>query len=112
MHLRYPAFLWVALAVFANGCASPPNSKGVPPAREILVRGGSDESFSPQVGSAAKATADARSYDVVIVGGGVSGLTAGLYLTDRNKSVLILEKEKSLGGLSVGGPMAGMDLRY
>jgi phytoene dehydrogenase-like protein len=37
---------------------------------------------------------------VIVVGGGISGLTASLYLTDRDKKVLLLDKEKSLGGLA------------
>lgn len=36
----------------------------------------------------------------MIVGGGLSGLVASLYLTDSNKKVLILDKEKSMGGLA------------
>lgn len=34
------------------------------------------------------------------MGGGLSGLTASLYLTDCNKKVLILDKEKTMGGLA------------
>lgn len=37
---------------------------------------------------------------MIVVGGGISGLTASLYLSDRDKKVLILDKEKSLGGLA------------
>ena len=35
-------------------------------------------------------------YDVIIVGGGVSGLSAAYYLKD--KSIVILEKESEVGG--------------
>ncbi|MEI8149642.1 MAG: FAD-dependent oxidoreductase, partial [Actinomycetes bacterium] len=41
------------------------------------------------------------SYDVVIVGGGHNGLVAACYLAKAGKSVLILEKEDSLGGATV-----------
>lgn len=36
--------------------------------------------------------------DVIIIGSGLAGLTAGLELTEHGKRVLILEKEKVIGG--------------
>ena len=47
------------------------------------------------------AVADPAEYDAVIVGSGPVKTTAGVYLTDAGKRVLILEKEE-LGGLAVG----------
>ncbi|PXY01201.1 hypothetical protein DF185_11185 [Marinifilum breve] len=44
-------------------------------------------------------------YDVVIVGGGFSGLTAAYYL--KNKNVLVLEKEKVPGGRCISGHWNG-----
>ena len=41
------------------------------------------------------------SYDVVIIGGGHNGLVAASYLAKAGKSVVILEKEESLGGATV-----------
>jgi len=38
-------------------------------------------------------------YDVIIVGGGIAGLTAGAYLSKSGHSVLICEKEDKCGGL-------------
>jgi len=38
-------------------------------------------------------------YDVIIVGGGMAGLTAGAFTADAGYSVLICEKEDQLGGL-------------
>ena len=38
------------------------------------------------------------SYDIVIVGGGISGLFLGYKLVDTNLNILILEKEKEFGG--------------
>ena len=38
-------------------------------------------------------------YDVMIVGGGMAGLTAGAFAADAGYSVLICEKENQLGGL-------------
>lgn len=42
-------------------------------------------------------------YDIIIIGGGPSGLTAALYALRGNKSVLILEKE-SFGGQIANSP--------
>ena len=39
----------------------------------------------------------------MVVGGGLAGMTAALYLSDHGKKVLILEKEAALGGLAFGG---------
>ena len=38
-------------------------------------------------------------YDAVIVGGGITGLTAAAYLSKAGKSVLLCEKEEKCGGL-------------
>ena len=37
-------------------------------------------------------------YDVIIVGGGIAGLTATNYLSKTNLKVCLIEKEKTLGG--------------
>ena len=39
-------------------------------------------------------------YDVVIIGAGPAGLTAGYELCKSNKRVLILEKKDQVGGLA------------
>lgn len=38
-------------------------------------------------------------YDTVIVGGGISGLTAGAYLSKAGKSIAIFEQQNKIGGL-------------
>jgi phytoene dehydrogenase-like protein len=38
-------------------------------------------------------------YDAIIVGGGVAGLTAAAYLTKAGRSVLLIEKQEKCGGL-------------
>jgi protoporphyrinogen oxidase len=43
---------------------------------------------------------DEQQYDVVIIGGGLSGLTSGLYLQEAGLKVLILERAPQAGGLT------------
>ncbi|MEJ2363066.1 MAG: FAD-dependent oxidoreductase [Deltaproteobacteria bacterium] len=43
---------------------------------------------------------EGKSYDVVIIGGGISGLTCGLYLQEAGLKVLILERAPQAGGLT------------
>ena len=43
-------------------------------------------------------------YDVIIIGAGPAGLTAGIYLRRANKSVLIIEKE-GIGGQIASSPL-------
>ncbi len=72
----------------------------------ILVRGGDEASY--QQTPSAQAVNEIPVYDTIVVGGGLSGLTAGVYLTDHQKSVLLLEKEPQLGGLAAGGERGGV----
>jgi phytoene dehydrogenase-like protein len=41
-------------------------------------------------------------YDVIIVGGGLSGLTAGAFLSKKGKKVILLEQHSAVGGLASG----------
>jgi phytoene dehydrogenase-like protein len=43
-----------------------------------------------------------NNYDVVIIGAGISGLTAGVYLVKKGKKVLILEGHTEIGGYLSG----------
>ncbi|WP_078381778.1 phytoene desaturase family protein [Sutcliffiella halmapala] len=44
--------------------------------------------------------AEKNRYDCVVIGGGLTGLTAAVYLAKAGQSVLLLEKEHQLGGLA------------
>ena len=41
-----------------------------------------------------------KNYDVIIIGGGHNGLVASSYLSKKGKKVLVIEKNKNLGGLA------------
>ena len=51
-------------------------------------------------------------YDVAILGGGISGLVSGLELARSGKKVIILEKEKEVGGLCRSFVHKGFVLDY
>ncbi len=40
-----------------------------------------------------------NTYDTIIVGGGIAGLTATVYLAREGQKVLLIEKNRELGGL-------------
>lgn len=44
---------------------------------------------------------DHKTWDVVVIGGGLAGLTASVYLARGGKSVLLFEKSPSLGGRAI-----------
>lgn len=69
---------------------------------KVVLRGLSSASFLPPEPKG-PAAVDRRRYDAVVVGGGLAGMSAALFLTDKGKSVLLLEKEDILGGLAAGG---------
>lgn len=58
-----------------------------------------------KVESQVVATGDEPYYDVVIIGGGISGLTSAYYLKDKN--IMLLEKEDKCGGRVISGTWEG-----
>lgn len=49
-----------------------------------------------------------QQYDAIIIGSGLSGLTAALELSEQEKSVIVLEKEKVIGGRTSSWDEDGM----
>jgi len=40
-------------------------------------------------------------YDIIVVGAGIAGLTASAFLAKSGHSVLLLEKDEKVGGMSL-----------
>ncbi len=74
----------------------------------MRVLGGDESSFTPNT-TLGPIVHDEKSYDVVVVGSGLAGLSAATFLTDPKykENVLVLEKEDHVGGLASGGELAG-----
>ncbi|MBM7417403.1 MULTISPECIES: NAD(P)/FAD-dependent oxidoreductase [Nocardiaceae] len=49
-------------------------------------------------------------YDAVVIGAGIAGITAARDLTDRGRSVVVLEAGDRTGGRTYNRPFAGLDL--
>ncbi len=67
---------------------------------KVEIIGGDESTFAPNLNADATTISDSNKYDVVIIGGGLAGLTAAVYLTDAQLKVLVLEKESQVGGLA------------
>jgi len=74
----------------------------------MVLQGSEDESITAPV-SCTESTPLYGKYHSVVIGGGPAGLTAAVYLTDRSRKVLLLDKEEELGGLAIG---SSGDLSY
>lgn len=55
-------------------------------------------------------TADKQIFDCVIVGGGFTGLAAAIGLIDAGKTVAVIERDNTLGGLAGGFDVGGNEL--
>jgi hypothetical protein len=106
-HLSLTLALTLSLAACSSSTERVPSSRGYP----ITVLGGDEKSFTPVANGAAIESAP-RDYDVVVVGAGLSGLSASIFLSNAGKSVLLLEKEATFGGLAQGTTFPGTDLRF
>ena len=53
-----------------------------------------------------------NNYDVLIIGGGVAGLMAGIELSKNDKKVVILEKESVVGGQCLTEILETKDEKY
>jgi protoporphyrinogen oxidase len=63
----------------------------------------------PAILSASGQESSPAEYEVIVVGGGIAGLTAAYFLDDDDYDVLLLEKEDRVGGRAVSGSYAGFD---
>ena len=75
-------------------------------AADITTRGGDEASFYKKHYRKSPVEEIKEKFDVAIVGGGLSGLTAATFLSDAKRKAIILEKESELGGLASGGTTA------
>ncbi len=75
----------------------------------LLLNGGDRQSVLPRIPLQGEVIDLRESYDVIIAGGGPSALIAAAYLTRAGKTVLILERDGNLGGLSSGAHRVGMN---
>ena len=66
-----------------------------------VLHGGDSSLLAPTRSEGEVTSMQAKKYDAIIVGGGHNGLVAAAYLAKAGKSVLILERESSLGGATV-----------
>ena len=58
-----------------------------------------EEESSWQIEDSSNSHSESRNYDVIIVGGGISGLVALKYCKEANMSCVLLEATDKLGGL-------------
>ncbi len=91
------------------GLAAAPTARGQTPNFKVSVHGGEEKSFDPPADN--QIVKESELFDTVIVGAGLAGLSAGVYLTDHHKKVLLLEKEEALGGLALGAAV-GHGIKY
>ena len=49
--------------------------------------------------------ADEKRFDVIIVGGGLAGLTSAVFLSQAGKEILLIEKNAEFGGLVNSGKL-------
>ncbi|MEK6578276.1 MAG: FAD-dependent oxidoreductase [Bdellovibrionota bacterium] len=95
----------LALVLVSQSCSTPsstrsPSSDQPESKFDVVINGGDESSFYPPI--TGTPVRDEGEFDVIIVGGGLAGLTSAVYLGERGKSVFLLEKEKHFGGLASG----------
>ncbi len=108
-------FSILLLSILLSSCSSVKKgnesnvAQYIPP-QKIQVLGGDEKSFEPEMTN--EKVEDAETYDAVVVGGGLAGLSSTLYMSDQGLKVLLLEKEPNLGGLAFGGTLGSTEIQY
>jgi phytoene dehydrogenase-like protein len=101
----------IALSFLLAACSGSARIPSSGPSYPITVIGGDESSFTPpEPGTAPQPLG--KNYDVVVVGAGLSGLSASIFLSDAGHTVMLLEKEATLGGLAQGTTFPGTDVRF
>ena len=72
----------------------------------VVLGGAGDAAAAKRRKPAKKRTARARSVDVVVVGAGISGLTAARRLAGKGRSVVVLEALDRVGGRTLNHDVA------
>ncbi len=71
----------------------------------VVVNGSNEEKFTPKI----KCDENSKvisGLDTVVIGGGPSGLSSAFFLSkDPKRKVMLIEKEKNVGGLATGSPL-------
>ncbi len=51
-------------------------------------------------------------YDAVVIGAGIAGITVARNLSDRGRSVVVLEAADRIGGRTFNRPFSGLDVLF
>ena len=102
---------WWWLCLWLVACSAKPVPVAEPPVSfPINVVGGDEASFAPT--PSGELTRLERRFDVIVIGGGIAGLSSAVFVSKHRQSVLLLEKESTLGGLAQGTTFPGSRTRY
>ena len=90
---RFSFTLALLRLTFTPGAYAGPTSDTPPVASNYLMKLAGQEESTLEPIPGAETVRDATTYDTIIVGGGLSGMVAALYLVDHGRKVLVLDGE-------------------